>query len=298
MAAPRLQTAGEAANTRPNQKADSPCLDCSGSCAEAWASVDREVRVATAPLTAEVRNRNISAAYAEMNLRRPDMQWIGLAAVVSRQAGCAMEDADRSMANPVSIGPAMIAKSALAETNLLIFTDIYPVMRFYERFGIDALKRCRAARQPPGDVPKELMRAVEDQEAARKGDARKMKDAADEIARYEQIEIVQARIYNKPAYKAVFTLNEKVAPYSIGRWFGARPAEVALSSRCADTPPVPLKGSISSADDRVGYYMSLRDQFERNGDEWRRTTMDAIVQQRKGTGGQGPSRREIVKPVP
>jgi hypothetical protein len=288
----RLRAAGQAADARRNQPVDSPCHACEASCSEKWAEIQMEVDDAVKPATPEARNRNISAAYAGMNQRNPKLQWIGLAAIVSRQAGCAMDEAsDVSM--PVAKGYAQTAKQALAETNVLIFSDIYPVMRFYEKHGTKALKQCSHSR--PGkepDVPSQLMEAIELQDD---GDA---KGAADKIAEYEQVEIVQTRIYNQREYKKAFDTNETAAKWWVGRLFGARKAEVAISSGCGDTPPVPLKGSIGSSSDRVNYYKTLITEFNGKGEDWRSKTMESIMRQRKPTGAMQPALPEYQRPMP
>ena len=86
MADSRLQSAGKAATTRPKMAVNSNCLPCAR-CADAWNGVMAETSSVIKASSPEERNKKISAAYAEMNLRRPDLQWIGLAAIVSRQAG-------------------------------------------------------------------------------------------------------------------------------------------------------------------------------------------------------------------
>lgn len=250
-------------------------VTCPANCAQAWQEVDEETRQIAASSNPNERNRKISAAYAAMNLRRPDMEWIGLAAIVSRQAGCAMDHADQAMKSPIPLvsGPATVAKDALGQTNKLTFTDIYPVMRFYEKHGSDSLERCKDERPSGQPLPPALLKAT------KAIDAGDLKTASDLIANFEQKDIVQSRIYNQKRFKEVFEQNEFWADTMLGRYFGAKPAEIAMSSRCNGGGEIPLKGSIGNADDRVSCYETLMRHFRDKGEAWRNQTMTDIVQQ-------------------
>ncbi len=275
MADSRLDQAGKAAQAHPQAPVRSLVVTCPANCEQAWKDVEDETRRIAASSNPNERNRKISAAYAAMSLRRPDMEWIGLAAIVSRQAGCAMDHADQAMKSPIPLvsGPAGVAKDALGQTNRLIFTDIYPVMRFYEKHGADSLERCKDQRPGGQPVPPALIKA------AKAIDAGDLKTASDLIANYEQKDIVQSRIYNQERFKEVFAQNEFWADTMLGRFFGAKPAEIAMSSRCNSGGTVPLKGSIGNANDRVSYYETLMRHFRDKGEAWRRQTMTDIVQQ-------------------
>lgn len=269
----RLETAGKAANKRAAATPGDIVAPCPATCADRWRDVDAEAAQAVKSDDPLERNKKISTAYAGMNLRRPDLQWIGLAAVVSRQAGCAMQYADEkgNNWNPLVSTPAKVAKQALAETNKLIFSDIYPAMRFYERFGGTALDACKDERPSGEPVPTQLLQAT------RAIDAGDTQGASDQIAIYEQKTIVQTRIYNRATYRETFESNERWAKQSIGRYFGARPAEIPLSSTCTKGNEVPFSGSIGNADDRVGYYQALTKAFNDKPAGWREETMSSII---------------------
>ena len=248
---------------------------CPPSCAEKWRDVEAETAQAVQSADPLVRNRKISAAYASMNIRRPDMQWIGLASIVSRQAGCAMEYADDKAQswNPLVSDPASVAKQALAETNKLIYQDMYPVMRFFEKHGAAELESCQSARPSGKAIDPQLMGAAK---AIARGDVR---TASDAIANYEQTDIVQTQIYSNKAYKETFHSNEYWSGKAVGRFFGARKAEIPLSSDCATGSEVPFAGSISNTADRIAYYEKLMNQFQKNGAAWRYETLSEIVRQ-------------------
>ena len=173
-------------------------------CSDAWAAVDAETRAVLArggdadPAT---RNRHISAAYAQLYRRESSLTWGGLAAIVSRQAGCAMQDA-KEMAEswrPGFAGPddAEVAYRALADTNELIFEDVYPPMRFYERHGMSEDRSGAPARGPAARACRADYQ-TEPYERLSRGTPEGIRSGADQVARYEQIDIVQAQIYRRP----------------------------------------------------------------------------------------------------
>jgi hypothetical protein len=224
------------------------------------------------------RNGAISAAYARYYQRNPGNQWAGLAAIVSRQAGCAMGHARDVMGpvnhdyyyrqlpamrhdmpafpppaptpGPVALG-AMTAHDALAKTNRAIFSDIYPVLRFDEEYGSDALARCGAAR--PGRAVNRVVAAAV--RRLRDPDPAVRERGGGALADYEQRQIVQREVLRDPTTRAVFDANQRLAGTAAGRMLGARPPEVALTAGCDDgTPAVPFEGQFVDPDARVAYY--------------------------------------------
>ncbi len=107
--APELADSGPAADalTLAQAAPAAPAVPGPLRCGDAWAAIDAEVEAVLAhggdadPIT---RNRHISAAYAQLYRREPSLTWGGLAAIVSRQAGCAMDDA-KEMADSWRPGP-------------------------------------------------------------------------------------------------------------------------------------------------------------------------------------------------
>ena len=247
-------------------------------CGDAWSAINAETQAVLArggdadPLT---RNRHISAAYARLYQREPSLTWGGLAAVVSRQAGCAMAEAKEvadSRWGWAGGDDAAVAYRALADTNELIFEDVYPPMRFYEQHGMAGIDRCGDAR-PGGPVPRSLKDAMRQIDT---GTPAGIRAGADRIARYEQIDIVQDQIYSDPEVVETFSDNQWWAKRPLGRMLGARKPEMPLSAECGgDT--VPFRGDITVADDRVAYYGRLMDTFVRRGPDWQRRTMTQIA---------------------
>ena len=88
------------------------------------------------------------------------------------------------------------------------------------------------------------------------------KFASDDIANYEQTEVVQQRIYN-PSWqvRSVFQANQWLSKRPWGRDMGATAPEVALSSDCNATDRIPFTGNIGNATDRVQYYKDLMSSF-------------------------------------
>jgi hypothetical protein len=248
-------------------------------CAGMWRDINKEVwDILTIPDPFE-RNRQISKAYAEMYQRSPQDQWIGLAAIVSRQAGCAMQQAQAATTSPLpwKSDPARAALDGLENANKTIFQTIYPAMRFAEKYGLDALKQCNMHADGTAIVPPKIMQALDD---IAKGTPESLRAAADKIANFEQRDIVQDQVYSDPAVRKAFADNESWANswWPFGRWLGATTPQLPLSSDCSGTP-VPFSGSILNPDDRVAYYQRLMDSFTGKGTAWQAQTMNNIVQQ-------------------
>ena len=130
-----------------------------------------------------LRNKRISAAYADMYESNKNLKWSGVAAFASEQVGCGMKDAKemadigesglqassffREPGDSGAIAAAAFQASggrttynALAKGNALVFSEIYPAMKFYKENGLARLKQCANERQPP--LPQDLVKAFED----------------------------------------------------------------------------------------------------------------------------------------
>lgn len=294
-----------------------PMLPGAVPCGQAWESVNNETRRILAqggdadPIE---RNRHITAAYAELYQRNPRLEWSGLAAIVSRHGGCAMEHARDTMGpvnydfyyrrqarpywgeQPPVYGPraagAMTAYNGLADTNEAIFSSIYPVMRFYDRHGMEGMRRCGSA-QPAGSLTR-----TRDGRALPKGQGTepalvsalnlidsgvpaRVREGSAQIAGYEQRRIVQDLIYADPETRLVFSANQKAAEHpwvgGAARALGARRPEIPLSAECGAAPVVRFEGDITVARDRVTYYHSLMQQFRARPATWKEATMSTLV---------------------
>jgi hypothetical protein len=246
-------------------------------CVAKWRAINQQVTdIVTIPDPIE-RNRKISAAYAQMCQKCPQYQWICLAAIVSRQAGCAMQQAQDASNSflPWKSAPARAAFNGLADANKDIFQTIYPAMAFACQYGLDALKQCNTHIDGQQIVDPKIMEALDNYA---KGTPESSRAASDMIAQYEQQDIVQDQVYSDPEVKKAFESNEWWANYRIGRWLGATKPELPLSSDCSGTP-VPFSGSILNPADRVAYYQKLMDLFQSKGAAWEAQTMKNIIQQ-------------------
>ena len=259
------------------------------------------------------RNRKISAEYAKIYQQDPNVQWAGLGAIVSRQAGCGMQAADRVDAdankklseemqgNPEFQGDVMqegrglgaeTGKTGLADANQLIYRTISPAMAFSAKYGAKQMQACLhsgqvvtkdtlADKSIPNDkidntaVHPQVADAV-DSLAAGKNDK-----AAGQIARFEQGTVVQDRIYNQWKYWAVFKADQKASQYQTGRDMGALAPEIPLSADCTSEGKVLFDGSITSSNDRIGYYVKLSDQLKAAGTNQQQSTMQQIIAQGK-----------------
>ncbi len=278
--APPAQDAGTA--VAPEARPPLPLLPGAVPCGDAWAAVNLEtLRILNEGGDADLveRNRHISATYASLYQRRPELRWSGLAAITSTNAGCAMREA-REMADawrPGFAGPddAAVAYRGLADTNELVFAEIYPVMRFYDRFGMEGVRKCGAARPPEPlsarsdrvrppphrGIPRGLARALESVSRGGSG----VRRGANRIAVHEQVDMVQNQIYTDATVRDAFERNQWWSERRLGRLAGARPIEIRLSDQCTGPGRViRMDGDITNAQDRVTFYHKLMDVFERS----------------------------------
>ena len=277
------------------------------SCRQAWAEINAEAASVLAhggdadPIE---RNRHITAAYARYYQRTQaagvDNPWGGIAAIVSRQAGCSMAYADemiskgatldegadgvpwhRPLLPPGSVPLPLrgvlegmglgyqevgeLVKEALADTNKYIFEDIYPVLRMHEDHGMEGIERCGPVRPGPSgpvaDRMKEALRLIN------QGGDENIRQAGAYMARYEQKTIVQDKILSDFRTRKAFEANQWAAGYEWGRDLGARKPELALTAECppysAGTEAVPFRGSFIETRNRVRYYQDLARAFGR-----------------------------------
>ncbi len=149
-----------------------------------------------------------------------------------------------------------MADRALANTNREIFADVFPVLRFHEEYGSAALARCGGARVDLGGRPRPVAARV--RRALTLAESRDPDDRADAgalFARHEQGEIVESRIMSDAATRVVFKVNQLMGGNAVGRAFGARPPEVAVTAGCGDgTPAVPFRGDFTDPARRIAYY--------------------------------------------
>lgn len=163
-----------------------PVAGCECSCGRGWQDIQDEVNQALASDDPLERNRRITAAYEDLARDDPRNLWVRLATYVSVQGGCAMGRVQKwySAYPPGSViinQPA--ALEALAAANSTIFSSIYPVVRFAQKCGAAQLRRC--VDSGAIKVDPRLLDAMDEIEA---GDPR---EAANQIAAYEQIDVVQ-----------------------------------------------------------------------------------------------------------
>jgi Protein of unknown function (DUF2515) len=275
-----LKAKGKQAEPAPAKLDPNPVQACPPpSCEDLWQAIDKEVKPILEIKDPIKRNSKISAAYAGLYQRKPEYEWIGLAAIVSRQAGCAMHEAKAKVESNDWFGKddAKAAFEGLGEANKLIFSNIYPVIRFAELNGGKRLKECKES--GGRHVPEQLIEAVDQIE---KGTPEGRKAGADLIAEVEQRTVVQDQVYSNKRFKDAFKANERWSTGVlgvIGRSQGAKPPGLPLSSECGKDPPIMLEGSILNADDRVKFYKKLMNEFASKDVKWKTETMENIKKQ-------------------
>lgn len=207
--------------------------------AEAWIAPDG--KLIADPIA---RNRRINQAYAQLWLADKRFQWAGLAAFASKQVGCGLlHAADNIRTSQAEMAanahrpditgsadiaamnsmPAVISASSaymyqqLALGNTLLFLDIYPLHRFYMLRGFEHFKRCLHERRhiadsiiwpiaqsklPFGQSFPVILEAFDLIEKGQRTDSVKR------LAHHEQINILQAAIYNDFAMQRSLDANQ------------------------------------------------------------------------------------------
>lgn len=263
-------------------------FDCKGNWSAAVNQVNKTDNIAD-PLE---RNKQITADYANLYKKTPDLQWAGLASVVSRNAGCGMVKAAgiadgsdiRHYVVPTASSKAQIAYNGLADTNQTIYRTVGPTMTFVSQHGAKQMQACTASKAIPirgplknpvpnskldnTAMPPEMSTAVDKLASAEDMPPNSPErqaaglQAANAIAEYEQKDVVQQRIYqgNQPL-QDVMAQNQEFSQFGPGRMLGATPPTVALSADCGAIDRVPFRGSINNSTDRVQYYRTLMQQF-------------------------------------
>ncbi|MBA4490445.1 hypothetical protein [Paracoccus sp. S1E-3] len=170
-----------------------PVAGCECSCERGWQDVQDEVNRALDSADPLERNRRITKAYNDLAKADSRNLWVKLASYVSIQGGCAMQRV-QSWYSVYPPGRWVINKpaalEALAAANSTIFSSIYPVMRFAQKCGAAQLRKC--VESGAFTVDSQLLVAMDNIESGELG------AAADIIARYEQVKIVQP-VYEKYA---------------------------------------------------------------------------------------------------
>jgi len=128
-------------------------------------------------------------------------------------------------------------------------------------------------------VSSQLVRAFEEVDS---GTPQGIRRGSNMIADYEQRSVIQNRIYANERYREAFEANEWWSKRRLGRWMGARPAELPLSPTCGAGPNVPFRGSITDPDARVNYYHELMNRYERRPELWRQGVGRDIIRQAGG----------------
>lgn len=218
------------------------------------------------------RNRRINAAYAQLWLADRRFQWAGLAAFASKQVGCgllhAAENIQKSHAEieanlrrhdirnssdaaaSVFLPSSANAGSAymygqLALGNTLLFLDIYPIHRFFMLRGLKQLLSCISDRSK---IQKEILWPIASDKLKFGGDFReilvafrqindnKISDSVETLAKHEQINILQAAIYNDFAMHRALDANQLSLVTGIPSGYAAE-IQLTLSSECRSKSP-------------------------------------------------------------
>jgi hypothetical protein len=214
-----------------------------------------------------LRNRRINTAYAKLWIADNRFQWAGLAAFASKQVGCGLlHSAQKVTAAMQEIGDMAASGGYASNTelayasampagtgagaaymfgqlglgNLALFLDIYPLHRFFMLRSGDHLTSCLPARQDLGEsvlwpVDKKILEFGRPFKEIKDGfhavAQNQIADSVMHLARHEQINILQAVIYNDFAMRRALDANQFA--WATGFPSGVAEAiELTLSARC------------------------------------------------------------------
>jgi hypothetical protein len=231
-------------------------------------------------------NARINAAYAWLWMSDRRFEWAGLAAFASKQVGCGLLHSSEmiGIGSSTAAGPidrwaghgAAYMKHQLAIGNRSLFLDIYPLHRFYTLRGIKGIRECLGERQlirdkvewtikdvlPFGLPYKEILAGFE---AIERGD---VMESVRQLARHEQLNILQKIIYDNPATRMLLDGNQ--AAWVIGIPSGRyEEIQLTLSAQCKPkrTLTTMLKKSLEVAlwnpDDRMKFVYQAAEEFNK-----------------------------------
>lgn len=276
-------------NGRQCRSVDVPILSCASvwlRCqqeAQEWIAPGG--KLITDPIT---RNRHINRAYAQLWLADQRFQWAGLAAFASKQVGCGLLHSAQKVTNArqeiedmaasgtyssntelayASTMPAGTSAGAgymfsqLGLGNMALFLDIYPLHRFFMLRGYQHLAECLETRQRIGakvlwPVDKKVLAFGKPFKEIKDGfktiEENQVAASVLHFARHEQVNILQAVIYNDFAMRRALDANQFA--WATGFPSGVAEAiELTLSARCRPDHAGPLT-VVFSRDKRAKLY--------------------------------------------
>jgi uncharacterized Zn-binding protein involved in type VI secretion len=245
-------------------------------CAKAWKEIEDQANAILDKSTDPIqRNKNINAAYAKLYLQDRRLHWLGAAAFASKQVGCGLQEAkrvadqgdaelDSTASNGVPPDPITLVKADYAKTvydtlatgNRRVFKDVYPAHLFYEKYGIEKLRDCAGARQPPLD--NKVLDGLADTDAGRSA------EGAIKILQHEQQDILQSKdVFGNEEIAMIMGRNQWWSNYAIGRFFGAQKTSVSYSPDCGGEPVVTFDGANpADPNERWPYAQKVVGKFE------------------------------------
>ena len=240
------------------QPVGSPIMTCPVTdCTMVWQSIDDQVEELLKIEDPIVRNQAFNAAYAQLYLEEPALQWSGVVAFASKQVGCGMRDAKALMNDGIpDLEMPDVVYRTLAEGNKLIFKETYPVLKFYHEHGMEKLRQCIKDRQP--FVEEEFLRGFE---AVAKGE---LETGARQMLKYEQIDILQDSVYLEKDFVNAVRLNQYLVK-SVGEIspLGVKKIKVAFSAKCDGGREVVFEGwHLDDPNERWPYAQQVGNTFQ------------------------------------
>lgn len=263
----RQEEAAAAAKQRPEDDREE-CVRC-------WRFYQKEAEAIVSIDDPIARNRRINAAYAQLWIDDRRFQWAGLAAFASKQVGCGLLHAAdvigksnrqrqayhrwETASSPLErLSPyasprmpihdqasgegAIKAYEMLAKGNTALFLDIWPLHKFYNKFGIARFERCLSHRAelrgtvywPIADAVGFGMKTIEIESGFRAMETGDIAASVQALAWHEQQNVLQPTMYDDPYFALLMRANQFAWALNIPTG-SSREIQLALTNKCTVT---------------------------------------------------------------
>lgn len=280
------------ATTTATQAGEPPTSEAPCDCQAIWKALNTETQAISKEPDDIKRNRQISAAYAKLYQTNKNLRWSGVAALASKQVGCGLREAtimladiekrlevnqvrqsqERDIRNIAMLSferSQLLLKTSLANTvknglavgNKAVFEEIYPILQFYQRYGLERFKNCAeqhiSLQTGSSKEPHELL--VKGLEEISKGHINK---GTKKILKREQRYTLQKAIYNDWKFARTLEFNQMADKAYIGKFFGTQPIKLSFSADCNGGKEVYFDGiNLADYDERWPYAKTVANTF-------------------------------------
>jgi len=242
-------------------------------CSENWKQVEKETNLIKNHSSVVERNKQINAAYADLNLKDPEGQkWAGTAAIVSKQVGCTMQN---------NFAAGLFSLSSLGKGNTAIFKNIYPTLKMYElsRNSMTQDEFLKCMDNTIGKVSDGKKNLAPLKKAVKNMYSGKGGEAAINIADHEQGTIIQKAMWSSRITTYMSKANQGTGSYLVD-------TNVYFVGDCTKPKSRRLEfgkeNDLSVAKDRIRFY---KKRFVPFYDKLKKKEISTIMKTIRDTGG-------------